>query len=269
MLTTLGLIGVFLIALAGEPDGWGALGPEHLVVALHWVGVAVLWWLGVGCSPLAGRVVAASDYYPLATVVAALATARIVTRHTHRESWHELALAGRPPFRVDGAPAVDPGLRADAPGRGIHEGFDRTGDRDDLDPRLADAGSDRDGDRMAADRVWGRHRLVGGMGRHGPDCRAATRVGGRRAASDVRLGRRADGRVRASGPGRLAAPGSLAGERAGARGPWPRTHHSPLPRAWAVEFIAFASSLVAAVTVLAAGTSTPAPEAGGPPWVSA
>ena len=32
-----------------------------------------------------------------------------------------------------------------------------------------------------------------------------------------------------------------------------------IPRAWAVEFIAFASSLVAAVTVLAAGTSTPAP----------
>ena len=72
----------------------GCVGPAPLVVALHWVAVAVLWWLLVGCSPLAGRVVAASDYYPLATVVAALATARIVTRHTRRESWHELAWLG-------------------------------------------------------------------------------------------------------------------------------------------------------------------------------
>ena len=57
MLATLGLTGIFLITLGERPDGWGALGPEHLVVALHWLGVAVLWWLGVACSPLAGRVV--------------------------------------------------------------------------------------------------------------------------------------------------------------------------------------------------------------------
>ena len=33
-------------------------------------------------------------YYPLATAVAGLATARIVRRHTHDESWHELAWLG-------------------------------------------------------------------------------------------------------------------------------------------------------------------------------
>ena len=118
---TLGLIGLFLIALAAEPDGWGALGPEHLVVALHWVGVAVLWWLGVGSSPL-GRVVAASDL---------LSAGHRGGRAGHGPNCHppyppgELAragVAGRPPVRVDGAPAVDPGLRADAPGRAIHQG---------------------------------------------------------------------------------------------------------------------------------------------------
>ena len=178
MLTTLGLIGVFLIALAGEPDGWGALGPEHLVVALHWVGVAVLWWLGVGCSPLMARLVAASDYYPLVTVVAGLATARIVTRHTHRESWHELAWLGD--LRSESMERLlsIQAVRADAPGRVVHEGIDRTGDRDDLDPGLADAGTGRDGDRMAADLFGGQHRLVGGIGCDRPDCRTTARVGG-------------------------------------------------------------------------------------------
>ena len=94
MLLTLGLIGLFVIVLAGELDAWGTVGPEHLVVVLQWLTVVILWWLGVGCSPLAGRLVGAGVYYPLATAVAALATARVVTRHTHRESWYELAWLG-------------------------------------------------------------------------------------------------------------------------------------------------------------------------------
>ena len=94
MLAALGLIGAFLMTLGSDPEGWGSLEPVHLVVALHWLGVALLWWLGVACSPLAGRLVGAGVYYPLATAVAGLATARIVRRHTHVESWHELAWVG-------------------------------------------------------------------------------------------------------------------------------------------------------------------------------
>ena len=94
MLATFGLTGIFVMTLGSDAEGWGALEPEHLVVALHWVGVAALWWLGVACSPLAGQVVGAGFYYPLATAVAGFATARIVRRHTHDESWHELAWLG-------------------------------------------------------------------------------------------------------------------------------------------------------------------------------
>ena len=83
-----------IFQLESDPEGWGALEPEHLVVALHWVGVVLIWWLGVDCSPLAGLVVGAGVYYPLATAVAGLATARIVRRHTHDASWHELAWVG-------------------------------------------------------------------------------------------------------------------------------------------------------------------------------
>ena len=125
---TIGLMAIFLVALASEPDGWGSLLPEHLVVALHWLGVVVLWWLGVGCSPLAGRLVAADAYYPLATAVAALATARIVTRHTHSESWHELAWLGD--LRSESMERL---LSIQAcvlalSGRDLHAGSDRTGD---------------------------------------------------------------------------------------------------------------------------------------------
>ena len=77
-----------------DPDGWGVLEPQHVVIALHWLSVAVLWWLGVACSPLAGRAVAAAVYYPLATAIAALATAQLVRRYTHDESWHELGWLG-------------------------------------------------------------------------------------------------------------------------------------------------------------------------------
>jgi hypothetical protein len=94
MLATFGLIGVFLMILGSDSDGWGALEPVQLAVALHWTGLALLWWLGVACSPLAGRLVGADVYYPLATAVAGLATARLVKRHTHDESWHELAWMG-------------------------------------------------------------------------------------------------------------------------------------------------------------------------------
>ena len=94
MLATLGLTGVFLTALASDAEGWGALEPEHLVVALLWVAVTMLWWLGVGCSPFVGRQVGAALYYPLATAVAGLATARVVWRHAHDASWHELAWLG-------------------------------------------------------------------------------------------------------------------------------------------------------------------------------
>ena len=46
MLAALGLIGAFLITLGSDPDGWGALEPVHLVVALHWLGVAALMVAG-------------------------------------------------------------------------------------------------------------------------------------------------------------------------------------------------------------------------------
>jgi len=93
-LATLGLIGGFLVTLLSDPEGWGAVDQEHLLIALHWLSVGVLWWLGVACSPLAGRGVGVGVYYPLATATAALATAQLVRHYAHAESWHELFWLG-------------------------------------------------------------------------------------------------------------------------------------------------------------------------------
>jgi tetratricopeptide (TPR) repeat protein len=94
MLATLGLIGIFLTTLGSDPEGSNALEPEHLVVALHWLGVASLWWLGVACSPFAGGWAPAGVYYPLVTAAAGLATAQAVRRFAHDESWYELGWLG-------------------------------------------------------------------------------------------------------------------------------------------------------------------------------
>jgi len=94
MLAALGLIGVFVVTAGTDPDARGLLEPQHEVIALHWLSVAVLWWCGVAWSPLAGRAVTTGIYYPLATGIAALATAQLVRRYTPSESWHELSWLG-------------------------------------------------------------------------------------------------------------------------------------------------------------------------------
>ncbi|MFI5459899.1 MAG: tetratricopeptide repeat protein [Isosphaerales bacterium] len=94
MTATLGLVGAFLVSMGTDPDTWGALEPEHLVFSLHWLSIAVLWWVRIASSPLAIPVAIAGVYYPLATAVAAVATAQLVGRYAHVESWHELAWLG-------------------------------------------------------------------------------------------------------------------------------------------------------------------------------
>ncbi len=93
MLATLGLTGVFRplwratpragCARAGASGGRASLGGrDHALVVGRWL-LAV-------CGPPGG----AALYYPLATAAAGLATARVVWRHAHFASWHELAWLG-------------------------------------------------------------------------------------------------------------------------------------------------------------------------------
>jgi tetratricopeptide (TPR) repeat protein len=94
LMATLGLLGAFLVAEGTDPHGWLASEPEQIVIALHALSVIVLWWLGVSCSPLASGAVTAGLYYPLATAMAALATAQLVRRYTRGESWNEFVWLG-------------------------------------------------------------------------------------------------------------------------------------------------------------------------------
>ncbi len=89
MLAALGLFGAFLATAGTDPEGWSRMEPQHELIALHWLSVAALWWLGVRCSPLTGQAVTAAVYYPLATAIAALGTAQLFQRSTLYLSWHE------------------------------------------------------------------------------------------------------------------------------------------------------------------------------------
>ncbi len=71
LLATIGLIAVFLAIENADPEGWGSAEPEAMLIGLHWVGVLALWWLGVGASPMAGRLLSAAEYYPAVTAMAA------------------------------------------------------------------------------------------------------------------------------------------------------------------------------------------------------
>jgi len=90
ILATLALAGVFLAALGSDSEGYGLTEPEHLILALHWLSVPTIWWMGVACSPFSWIVSHADDYFPLATAVAALATIQLGRQYAHPESWHEL-----------------------------------------------------------------------------------------------------------------------------------------------------------------------------------
>ncbi len=87
MLGALGLLGAFVAGVGSDPDGpWPCEG-EQLVVAFHWVIMLLVWWLGVASSPLMGGPFTAREFYPLATAMAALATAQIVGRLTRVDGW--------------------------------------------------------------------------------------------------------------------------------------------------------------------------------------
>jgi hypothetical protein len=87
-------IGAFLVVIGGDVDGPSTLEPEHVALALHGAGVAVLWWLGVTSSPLAGMTMGPRVYYPVVTAIAALVTANVVRRHANHQSWDELLWMG-------------------------------------------------------------------------------------------------------------------------------------------------------------------------------
>ena len=89
MLLAIALLGAFVVAAAGDPDGSWPCEQEHLVIGFHWVAVCFVWWLGVVSSPLAASTLTAGTFYPLATAMAALATAQIVGRLTFPDGWNE------------------------------------------------------------------------------------------------------------------------------------------------------------------------------------
>ncbi len=179
MLATLGLTGVFLMTLGSDPEGWGALEPEHLVVALHWAGRGLLVVAGSRLLAARGPLIGAGVYYPLATAVAGLATARIVRRHTHDESWHELAWLGD--------------LRSESMGRMLSiqacvlavlavvftKGAIEPATVLTLILASLTLGAGRAGDGMAGGRVGGERRLVGRMGRDGLGSGTTPGLGGR------------------------------------------------------------------------------------------
>ncbi len=94
LLATLGVVAVFLAIENADPEGWGSAEPEAMLVGLHWVGVLALWWLGVGASPLSGRLLSPAEYYPAVTAMAALAAVQFGRRYAHLDSWLELSWLG-------------------------------------------------------------------------------------------------------------------------------------------------------------------------------
>jgi hypothetical protein len=95
LLGTFGLIGAFLGAKAIDSESWGRAVPEFTAVSFHWLGITIMWWLGVSSSPLvSARMLVSADYLPLATAVAALATAQLLRRYRHGENRFELAWLG-------------------------------------------------------------------------------------------------------------------------------------------------------------------------------
>jgi tetratricopeptide (TPR) repeat protein len=89
MAGAIGLLGAFVVVVGSDPDGPGPVEPEHLVVAFHWVIMASVWWLGVASSPIMVGPITAAMYYPLATAMAALATAQLTRRFAHADGWKE------------------------------------------------------------------------------------------------------------------------------------------------------------------------------------
>jgi hypothetical protein len=87
---TLGLLGVFVVWSGREPEGTGPIETADLVVAFFWVIVFAVWWLGVAASPIIGHGLAATMYFPLATAMVALAIAQIAGRFTSAEELKEL-----------------------------------------------------------------------------------------------------------------------------------------------------------------------------------
>ena len=91
MLLGLGLLAAFLAGVGSDHEGPWPCETEHLVIAFHWVIVFVVWWLGAAASPIIERqgLLTALVYYPLATAMAALATAQIVGRLTRTDGWDD------------------------------------------------------------------------------------------------------------------------------------------------------------------------------------
>jgi hypothetical protein len=89
MLGALGLLGAFVVGAGTDPDGPAPFEVEHLVIAFHWVIMSVVWWLGVASSPLAQGTLAAGVYYPMATAIAALATAQLLWRFALSGGWND------------------------------------------------------------------------------------------------------------------------------------------------------------------------------------
>jgi tetratricopeptide (TPR) repeat protein len=90
MLGTLGLLGAFVVCAGRDSQGIGRFEAADFVVAFHWIIIFVVWWLGVASSPVMRSRLTAQIYYPVATGMAALATAQLAGRFNPRKAWSDL-----------------------------------------------------------------------------------------------------------------------------------------------------------------------------------
>jgi hypothetical protein len=93
-LASLVLASVYLILAGGDPLGWIDIEPAGVLSGLHTIVVLILWWLGVGHSPLIGLLPPAVDYYPIATAIGALSATYLAHRFTVVEASSELTVVG-------------------------------------------------------------------------------------------------------------------------------------------------------------------------------
>jgi tetratricopeptide (TPR) repeat protein len=89
MLAALGFFWAFIAWSGRDSDGISQFETADFVIAFHSVIILVVWWLGAAASPMQRNGLNAQIYYPLATGIAALATAQLARRFAPAEGWSE------------------------------------------------------------------------------------------------------------------------------------------------------------------------------------
>ena len=204
-----------------------------------------------------GRDVGAALYYPLATAAAGLATARVVTRHAHVASWHELGWLGDLRFEsmsrlLSIQACVLTGLAVIFTKGSVEASTALTLILASLTLGPVALATGWQASALAGSLAWSAAWGVAGMV-------IAQRLGLR--AGELRATVASVG-VLSAAFSLLALAGWLRRERSGLKSPGASgavaALESPIPLAWSMEIVAFASSLFVVFVVLAAGTNAAA-----------